>query len=111
MTHVGAAFLLLGFLLLAAAGRRARLRGLARGRAGPRAAGSATPSSSLLLVGFGTKAGLIPLHVWLPRAHPAAPSHVSALMSGVMVKTALYGLIRGRLGACRAGARPGGAAC
>jgi hydrogenase-4 component B len=45
-------------------------------------------------VGFGTKAGLIPLHVWLPRAHPAAPSHVSALMSGVMVKTAIYGLVR-----------------
>jgi len=46
------------------------------------------------LVGFGTKAGVMPLHVWLPRAHPAAPSHVSALMSGVMVKVALYGLIR-----------------
>ena len=46
------------------------------------------------LVGFGTKAGLIPVHVWLPKAHPAAPSHVSALMSGVMVKTAIYGLVR-----------------
>lgn len=46
------------------------------------------------LVGFGTKAGLMPLHAWLPRAHPVAPSHVSALMSGVMVKVALYGLIR-----------------
>ena len=48
----------------------------------------------LFLVGFGTKAGLVPLHVWLPRAHPQAPSHVSALMSGVMVKVALYALIR-----------------
>jgi len=48
----------------------------------------------LLLVGFGAKAGLFPLHVWLPDAHPAAPSHVSALMSGVMVKTAIYGLLR-----------------
>jgi len=46
------------------------------------------------IVGFGTKAGLMPLHSWLPRAHPVAPSHVSALMSGVMIKMALYGLIR-----------------
>lgn len=48
----------------------------------------------LLLAGFGSKAGIFPLHVWLPDAHPAAPSHVSALMSGVMVKTAIYGLLR-----------------
>jgi hydrogenase-4 component B len=46
------------------------------------------------LIGFGTKAGLMPLHTWLPRAHPVAPSHVSAVMSGVMLKVALYGLIR-----------------
>jgi len=46
------------------------------------------------LVGFGSKAGLVPLHVWLPRTHPVAPSHLSALMSGVMIKVALYGLIR-----------------
>jgi hydrogenase-4 component B len=48
----------------------------------------------LLLVGFGTKAGMMPLHVWLPRAHPAAPSHVSALMSGVMIKAGIYGIVR-----------------
>ena len=48
----------------------------------------------LALIGFGAKAGLVPLHVWLPEAHPAAPSPVSALMSGVMLKTALYGMIR-----------------
>ena len=48
----------------------------------------------LLVVGFGSKAGIFPFHVWLPDAHPAAPSHVSALMSGVMVKTAIYGLLR-----------------
>jgi formate hydrogenlyase subunit 3/multisubunit Na+/H+ antiporter MnhD subunit len=48
----------------------------------------------LLVAGFGSKAGIFPLHVWLPDAHPAAPSHVSALMSGVMVKTAIYGLLR-----------------
>ncbi len=48
----------------------------------------------LALIGFGTKAGLMPFHVWLPEAHPAAPSHVSALMSGVMIKTGIYGLVR-----------------
>ena len=49
---------------------------------------------ALLLVGAGSKAGLVPLHVWLPLAHPAAPSHVSALMSGVMTKIAVYGFVR-----------------
>lgn len=49
---------------------------------------------ALVLIGAGSKAGLVPLHVWLPLAHPAAPSHVSALMSGVMTKVAIYGFIR-----------------
>jgi len=49
---------------------------------------------ALALVGTGSKAGLVPLHVWLPLAHPAAPSHVSALMSGVMTKVAVYGFVR-----------------
>ena len=48
----------------------------------------------LALFGFGAKAGLVPVHVWLPEAHPAAPSPVSAMMSGVMLKTAIYGLLR-----------------
>ncbi len=48
----------------------------------------------LALIGFGTKAGIMPFHVWLPEAHPAAPSHVSALMSGIMIKTGIYGLVR-----------------
>jgi hydrogenase-4 component B len=48
----------------------------------------------LALLGFGAKAGLVPVHVWLPEAHPAAPSPVSALMSGVMIKTAIYGMLR-----------------
>ncbi len=48
----------------------------------------------LALFGFGAKAGILPLHVWLPEAHPAAPSPVSALMSGVMLKTAIYGMVR-----------------
>ena len=64
---------------------------------------SATASSSptvgalvliLTLIGAGSKAGLVPLHAWLPLAHPAAPSHVSALMSGVMTKVAVYGFVR-----------------
>src|SRR4029078_11153437 len=46
------------------------------------------------LVGVGAKAGVMPLHVWLPLAHPIAPAHVSALMSGVMIKIAIYGLVR-----------------
>jgi formate hydrogenlyase subunit 3/multisubunit Na+/H+ antiporter MnhD subunit len=49
---------------------------------------------ALMMIGAGSKAGLMPLHVWLPVAHPAAPSHVSALMSGVMTKVALYGFVR-----------------
>ena len=56
----------------------------------------ATKSLVFLLAffGFGAKAGIVPLHIWLPRAHPAAPSHASALLSGVMIKTAVYGIIR-----------------
>jgi len=58
--------------------------------------GAATQSLivAAAIVGFGAKAGVMPLHSWLPRAHPVAPSHLSALMSGVMIKVALYGLIR-----------------
>ena len=56
--------------------------------------GWATVAFGLALFGFGAKAGLVPLHVWLPEAHPAAPSPVSALMSGVMLKTAVYGVLR-----------------
>lgn len=48
----------------------------------------------LALIGFGSKAGIFPLHVWLPHAHPAAPSHISALMSGVMIKMGIYGILR-----------------
>ncbi|OFZ46492.1 MAG: hypothetical protein A2381_02165 [Bdellovibrionales bacterium RIFOXYB1_FULL_37_110] len=48
----------------------------------------------LALIGFGTKAGMIPFHIWLPEAHPAAPAHVSAIMSGVMIKTGIYGILR-----------------
>lgn len=48
----------------------------------------------LFLIGFGVKAGFVPLHTWLPKAHPIAPSHISALMSGVMIKTGIYGILR-----------------
>lgn len=54
----------------------------------------ATTAFLLALLGFGAKAGLVPMHVWLPEAHPAAPSPVSAMMSGLMLKTAIYGLLR-----------------
>jgi formate hydrogenlyase subunit 3/multisubunit Na+/H+ antiporter MnhD subunit len=54
----------------------------------------ASAAFGLAVLGFGAKAGLVPLHVWLPEAHPAAPSPVSALMSGVMLKTAVYGVLR-----------------
>jgi formate hydrogenlyase subunit 3/multisubunit Na+/H+ antiporter MnhD subunit len=63
-------------------------------RADPPSAGVAAAVLILALVGAGSKAGLVPLHVWLPLAHPAAPSHVSALMSGVMTKVAVYGFVR-----------------
>lgn len=48
----------------------------------------------LALIGFGSKAGIFPLHIWLPHAHPAAPSHISAIMSGVMIKMGIYGILR-----------------
>ena len=63
-------------------------------RANHPTAGIAAVVLLLVLIGAGSKAGLVPLHVWLPLAHPAAPSHVSALMSGVMTKVAVYGFVR-----------------
>ncbi len=63
-------------------------------RAAHHAAGISVIVLSLVVLGAGSKAGLVPLHVWLPLAHPAAPSHVSALMSGIMTKVAIYGFMR-----------------
>jgi formate hydrogenlyase subunit 3/multisubunit Na+/H+ antiporter MnhD subunit len=93
MTHGGLALVLAAFLLLAAGAATTAFGDL---RAAAAALSPATRSAVFLLalLGFGSKAGLIPLHVWLPRAHPAAPSHVSALMSGVMIKLGVYGLLR-----------------
>ena len=91
-SHVGTAFLVALFLLL---GRKTGGFDFVRFEA-LRASGTVAPALlfALGLVGFGTKAGLVPLHVWLPEAHPAAPSHVSALLSAVMIKTGVYGIFR-----------------
>ncbi|MGD9780961.1 MAG: proton-conducting transporter membrane subunit [Kiritimatiellia bacterium] len=86
--HVGTAFLMALFMLLGRAGGSQDFAAYAA------PAGSAGLLFVLALVGFGTKAGLFPLHVWLPEAHPAAPSPVSAVMSGVMIKTGIYGIVR-----------------
>lgn len=59
--------------------------------------GMTVPVFLLFLAGFGLKAGIFPLHMWLPVAHPAAPSHVSAMMSGVMIKMGIYGIVRAAL--------------
>jgi formate hydrogenlyase subunit 3/multisubunit Na+/H+ antiporter MnhD subunit len=91
-TQLGVAFLLSAFMLLsshAGSGDFAGFRSLPT-----LTAGGAGIVFVLALIGFGAKAGLAPFHVWLPDAHPAAPSHVSALMSGVMIKIGLYGLLR-----------------
>jgi hydrogenase-4 component B len=62
--------------------------------AGVAETGPATALFLLAVLGFGMKAGLMPLHIWLPSAHSAAPSHVSAIMSGVLIKSGIYGLVR-----------------
>ena len=93
MAHAGTAALLVVFLTLAERGHGFdfdALRTAARSLEGP----TRSALFMLALVGFGAKAGVVPLHVWLPKAHPAAPSHASALMSGVMLKVALYGIFR-----------------
>ena len=86
-THLGTVWLLVLFILLAGG-----TGGLDFDRFRP--AAGAGFLFVLALVGFGTKAGFMPFHVWLPEAHPAAPSHVSAVMSGIMIKTGIYGLLR-----------------
>jgi formate hydrogenlyase subunit 3/multisubunit Na+/H+ antiporter MnhD subunit len=87
-THVGTAFLLVLFAWLAWEAGSFDLSQWTRPDTG------ASWLFALALIGFGSKAGLFPFHVWLPEAHPVAPSHVSALLSGVMVKLGIYGLLR-----------------
>lgn len=107
--HLGAVFLIAFFVALwqfsGQTGLDARLISSAVASAPP-----IVPSVLFLLavIGFGAKAGLVPMHVWLPDAHPAAPSHVSALLSGAMINIGLYGIIRSAtLLAGPAGSLPG----
>ena len=117
MTHVGTAFIILAFLIFFQGGGSFSFETF-RHPEQPLPEGMRTLVFLMALIGFGTKAGIVPLHVWLPYAHPAAPSHISALMSGVMIKTAIYALDPGVLrfprrpvplvvGICRAGHRRG----
>ncbi|VVB93316.1 F(420)H(2) dehydrogenase subunit L [uncultured archaeon] len=93
MTHMGTGFIILSLLILASSSGSFSFAAF-------HSSGSAMPphlkdlAFLFALIGFGAKAGIVPLHIWLPYAHPAAPSNVSALMSGVMIKTAIYMLIR-----------------
>jgi hydrogenase-4 component B len=93
MTHVGTAFIIALFLVLA------RYTGSMDFESMRTAALKLPPGIKSLVfifavIGFGTKAGIIPLHTWIPRAYPVAPSNITPLMSGVMIKTALYGFLR-----------------
>ncbi len=91
IAHLGAISILLSFGALQAGTGDYTFEHM---RALQPSAGWATAAFLLALLGFGAKAGIVPLHVWLPEAHPAAPSPVSALLSAVMLKTAVYGLLR-----------------
>ncbi|MGE5195089.1 MAG: proton-conducting transporter membrane subunit [Deltaproteobacteria bacterium] len=90
-THVATLCLFALFALLHRATGSFKLVALAEGSLTP---GMATAIFTLALVGFGLKAGIMPLHVWLPGSHAIAPSHVSAIMSGVIIKMGVYGLVR-----------------
>jgi hydrogenase-4 component B len=91
IAHIGAIAILLAFGVMQGGSWQFTFDAMRGARLAPQWAAVAF---LLALFGFGAKAGLVPLHVWLPEAHPAAPSPVSALMSGVMLKTAVYGVLR-----------------
>jgi hydrogenase-4 component B len=91
-THLGTAFLLVLFVLLGSDAGTGDFSGYTAVLHGNAVLSSAI--FLLALVGFGSKAGIVPAHVWLPEAHPVAPSHASALMSGAMIKVGIYGLVR-----------------
>lgn len=93
MTHLGAGALFIGFLFLSQGSLFADFGQLTL-LAASAPAWILSVCFGLFFFGFGSKAGLVPFHVWLPEAHPAAPSHISALMSGVMLKVAIYGFLR-----------------
>ena len=90
MMHIGFIFLVIGFVLVANVTGSANFTAIVEyfKIAKP------LPLFIIMFIGFGMKAGLFPMHIWLPEAHPAAPSHVSAIMSGVMIKTGVYGIMR-----------------
>jgi len=90
MSHVGTGFLIIGFFFLSSRSNSFEFQEF-HVHADPLSFGILF---ACFLIGFGVKAGLIPLHIWLPAAHPVCPSNVSALMSGIVVKTGIYGLIR-----------------
>ncbi len=91
VAHAGTALIMLSFFVLYSSAGSFDFAAFRQGQLSP-----ALRNLVFLLAffGFGAKAGIAPLHIWLPRAHPAAPSPVSALLSGVMIKTALYGILR-----------------
>jgi hydrogenase-4 component B len=91
MSHVATGCLIAGFLLVSTLTGSFSLPQLGGAAVSDRARGLLF---GLFFTGFGIKAGVIPLHVWLPEAHPAAPSNVSAVMSAVMIKTGVYGMFR-----------------
>jgi hydrogenase-4 component B len=92
MSHVATGMLIAAFFVLASASDSLSFDTLLAGDVVPGALRDAV--FLLFFLGFGVKAGIIPLHVWLPEAHPAAPSSISALMSGVLIKTGIYGIVR-----------------
>ena len=91
MAQIGTAFLMAAFFILSSSVGSCEFSKMA---AAPLSPDMQVVVFLLAFIGFATKAGLIPVHIWLPEAHPAAPSHVSALMSGVMIKSAVYGFSR-----------------
>ena len=91
-THLGTVFLLVMFVLVGGLAGTSDFSGYAAVLRDNPALSSGV--FVLALVGFGSKAGIVPAHVWLPEAHPVAPSHASALMSGAMIKVGIYGLVR-----------------
>ena len=91
MAHIGALSILLAYGVLYGFGEGLAFDAM---RSAQLSGAWATVAFTLAFFGFGMKAGLIPMHAWLPEAHPVAPSHISALMSGVMLKVAVYGFIR-----------------
>jgi len=93
MTHIGTAFLVIAFMLMFKYAHSFDFDAI-KSACLTMPQGTKNIIFLLLLAGFGTKAGIVPLHIWLPFAHPQAPSHISSIMSGVMIKTAIYGIIR-----------------